>query len=88
MKLCVYVVAIHKMYVFISSITQYLTVSGAKCEYNDCLVLFSEKKISSIQSIIPAMEMANTARKPLMIIAEDVDGEAIGALVLNRYTSR
>ena len=34
--------------------------SGAKVEYNDALVLFSEKKISSIQSIIPALELANT----------------------------
>ena len=32
---------------------------GAKVEYNDAFVLFSEKKISSIQSIIPALELAN-----------------------------
>ena len=32
---------------------------GAKVEYNDAFVLFSEKKISSIQSIIPALEIAN-----------------------------
>lgn len=57
---------------------------GAKCEFNDALVLFSEKKISSIQSIIPALEIANQAHKPLLIIAEDVDGEALSALVLNR----
>jgi len=35
-------------------------ILGAKVEYNDALVLFSEKKISSIQSIIPALELANT----------------------------
>ncbi len=35
------------------------TTKGAKVEYNDAFVLFSEKKISSIQSIIPALEMAN-----------------------------
>ncbi len=35
---------------------------GAKVEYNDALVLFSEKKISSIQSIIPALELANQVR--------------------------
>ena len=36
---------------------------GAKVEYNDALVLFSEKKISSIQSIIPALELANQVRR-------------------------
>merc|ERR1712004_201620 len=39
------------------------STKGAKVEYNDALVLFSEKKISSIQSIIPALELANTAKK-------------------------
>lgn len=58
---------------------------GAKCEFQDALVLFSEKKISSIPSIIPALELANRERKPLVIIAEDVDGEALSALVLNRF---
>ena len=57
---------------------------GAKVEYQDALVLFSEKKISSVQSIIPALEQANTQRKPLVIIAEDIDGEALSTMVLNR----
>lgn len=48
-------------------------------------MLFSEKKISSAQSLIPALELANSQRKPLVIIAEDLDGEVIGMLVLNRY---
>merc|ERR1712109_163303 len=60
------------------------STKGAKVEYNDAFVLFSEKKISSIQSIIPALEMANSAKKPLIIVAEDVDGEALTALVVNR----
>ncbi len=38
------------------------TSKGAKVEYNDAFVLFSEKKISSIQSIIPALEIANQVR--------------------------
>merc|ERR1711881_495984 len=57
---------------------------GAKVEYNDALVLFSEKKISNIQSIIPALELANQAKKPLLIMAEDIDGEALSTLVINR----
>ena len=58
---------------------------GAKCEFQDALVLFSEKKISNVQSIIPVLELANANRKPLVIVAEDVDGEALSTLVLNRY---
>ena len=58
--------------------------SGAKCEFQDALILFSEKKISSVQSLIPVLEMANSSRKPLLIVAEDVDGEALSTLVLNR----
>lgn len=57
---------------------------GAKVEFQEALVLFSEKKISTVQSIIPALELANTARKPLVIIAEDIDGEALSTLVVNR----
>lgn len=48
-------------------------------------MLFSEKKISSVQSVIPALELANSQRKPLVIVAEDVDGEALSTLVLNRF---
>ncbi len=57
---------------------------GAKVEFQDALILFSEKKISSVQSIIPALELANSQRKPLVIVAEDIDGEALSTLVVNR----
>lgn len=61
-----------------------LLFTGAKVEYQDCLVLYSEKKISSVQAIIPALELANSQRKPLLIVAEDIDGEALSTLVVNR----
>ncbi|KAI9575916.1 heat shock protein 60A-like [Glossina fuscipes] len=57
---------------------------GAKVEFQDAFVLFSGKKISSVQSIIPCLELANQHRKPLVIIAEDIDGEALSTLVVNR----
>lgn len=37
-----------------------------------------------MQTLIPALELVNTQRKPLVIVAEDVDGEALSTLVLNR----
>lgn len=68
----------------ISGIFLFVFAIGAKCEFQDALVLLCEKKISSMQSIIPVLELANGQRKPLVIIAEDVDGEALSTLVLNR----
>ena len=41
---------------------QHHSVLGAKVEYQDAFVLFCEKKISSVQSIIPALELANQVR--------------------------
>jgi len=58
---------------------------GAKCEFQDALILFSERKVSNVQSLIPALELANAQHKPLLIIAEDIDGEALTTLVLNRW---
>ncbi|TKC52950.1 hypothetical protein EI555_009354 [Monodon monoceros] len=59
-------------------------INTSKCEFQVAYVLSSEKKISSVQSIVPALEIANAHRKPWVIIAEDVDGEAPSTLVLNR----
>ena len=67
-------------------ISPYMATDGDKmvAELSDALILITDKKISNIQEILPLLEQVVQAGKKLLIIAEDVEGEALTTLVLNR----
>lgn len=67
-------------------ITPYMVTDAEKMEavLDDAYILITDKKISSIQDLLPLLEQIVQAGKKLLIIAEDVEGEALSTLIVNR----
>ena len=67
-------------------LSPYMVTDTDKMEavLDDCLILITDKKISNIQEILPLLEQIVQSGKKLLIVAEDVEGEALTTLVLNK----
>ena len=67
-------------------ISPYFITNAEKmvAELEDAYILISEKKLSSLQPVLPLLEAIVQAGKPLLIIAEDIEGEALATLVVNK----
>ena len=67
-------------------VTPYMVTDTEKMEtaYEDCSVLITDKKISAFQDIVPLLEQVIQSGRKLLIIAEDVEGDALSNLIINR----
>ena len=54
------------------------------CELDDAYILVYEKKISNVKELVPLLEAVVNSGKPLLIVCEEVEGEALATLVINR----
>ncbi len=67
-------------------LSPYFVTNAEKMEVNleDCYILINEKKVSNMKDLLPILEQIAKMGKPLLIIAEDIEGEALATLVVNK----